>query len=234
VRVGQADRAFLNEEATVSKSLKSFSALLALIAIISSTQALAVSVPISSSDGASWTRSSGGTGTAMNIGGPGVWNSKYVTAIPPGATNISFTLDSFAVDDKGVVQLNGSTIGDGVIFGANGAAAGLGTFDFGLGGGSQAYNYVGFTPGAAIGLPNGTTNFTLTGYVNDTGTSNPSAPPFVTVTVASSFTLSGTLSYNTGEAPAPVNSVPAFSLWGSLFLVLMLAVFGFTRIRRPG
>jgi hypothetical protein len=98
---------------------------------------------VDSSNSAAWTRSDGGSGTTMPAGGPGVWNSRFVTSIPAGATNISFKLDTFAADDKGVAQLNGTTIGDAAVQRPNGAAAGAGTFDFGLGAGNQPYNFVG-------------------------------------------------------------------------------------------
>src|SRR5688572_18734403 len=129
----------------------------------------AVDVTVSSANSAAWSRSDGGTGTVAQGGStPGVWNSTFATSIPPGSTAISFTLDTFGVDDKGVVQLNGTTIADATIFIANGAAGGAGVFDFGLGAGSQPYNFVGFTPGTAFPLPDGTTAFTLIAYVNDT------------------------------------------------------------------
>ena len=197
-----------------------------LIGLAVASGAAAVDVSVSSSDSASWARSNGGTGTAMPIGGPGVWNSRFTATIPPGATNISFTLDSFAVDDKGVVNLNGTVIGDAVIFGVNGSAAGLGTFDFGSGPGS--YTFGGFTPGAAISLPDGTTNFELTAFVNDTGTSNPSAPAFPTVTVASSFNLAGTLSYDIAGAVAPIPTLPQ---WALLLMAMLVALLGISAMR---
>jgi hypothetical protein len=115
-------------------------------------------------------------------------------AVPAGATNISFTLDSFGTDDKGVVQLNGTNIADAVIFVASGAAAGAGTFDFGLGGGNQAYTYVGFTPGTAFPIANGTTTVTIVVRMNDTGTGDPSAPPLAQANTTS-FSIGGTLTY---------------------------------------
>lgn len=207
--------------------------LAALIGLVFTAGAAAVTVPISSSDGTSWSRSNGGTGTSMPVGGPGVWNSVYTVAIPPGATNISFALSTFGVDDKGVVQLNGSTIGDAVIFIANGGAAGVGTFDFGDGGGNQPYTYVGFTPDGAVSLPDGTTNFELIAYVNDTGSSNPSSVPFPTVTVASSFNLNGTLSYDVagGTTPAQIPTSPTWSLFLTALLLGLMAI-GVVRSRR--
>ena len=214
--------------------LRNITAALLLIGLFAAENALAVTIPVSSSDSASWDRSNGGTGTAMPIGGPGVWNSQFVVSIPPGATNIAFTIDSLAVDDKGVAQVNGTTVGDAVIFGANGAAAGSGTFDYGQGGGSQPYTFAGFTPGTATGLPNGTTDVTVTVYVNDTGTSNPSAPPFDIVTVASSFNFSGSLTYDVGSAaPGPV-AVTALSGWSMFLLVMLTGILGIARSRDTG
>lgn len=217
-------------------SIRQTCAILGLLFLSASAELAAVTVNVSSSDSASWARSNGGTGTAMPIGGPGVWNSVFSVTIPPGATNIAFTLDSFAVDDKGVVQMNGATVGDAVIFGVNGSAAGLGTFDFGQGGGSQPYTFQGFTPGAPTALPNGSTNFTLTAYVNDTGTSNPSAPPTSTVTVASSFSLSGSLTYDTAQAPIDQTylPVPLFSPWGLIILVGVIVLIAGIRTRWLG
>jgi hypothetical protein len=211
--------------------------LVIIVGLAFASQASAVTVPVASSDSSSWARSNGGTGTSMPLGGPGVWNSRYTATIPSGATNISFTLDSFSVDDKGVVQLNGSNIGDAVIFGSNGSAAGPGIFDFGSGAGS--YTFVGFTPGAEISLPDGTANFELTAFVNDTGTSNPSAPAFAIVGVASSFNLSGTLSYDVaGAAPVPgaVTPIPTLPQWGLILLAVLVALsgMGVMRFRRAG
>jgi len=200
--------------------------LLGIAAATSAAQAQTVTIPVDSTNTAAWLRSDGGSGAEMVNGGPAVWNSRFVTAIPAGATNISFTLDTFGTDDKGVVQLNGTTIGDAVIFLSNGAAAGPGTFDFGLGGGNQAYNYVGFTPGASTSLPGGATNFTLVVYMNDTSSSDPSASP-LTSTYISNFTLSGTLRYNLPPAP-----VPTLSEWATILLGATLVVFALVRLRR--
>jgi hypothetical protein len=189
-------------------------------------------VTVDSSNTAAWQRSDGGTGSSMPNGGPGIWNSRFVATIPAGATNIAFTLDTFLPDDKGVVQLNGTTIGDGVIFFGNGTAAGPGTFDFGLGGGNQAYTYVGFTPGATTAIPNGTTNFTLVVYMNDTGVSDPSSPPLA-VTSISGFSLSGTLSYDTAVAPPVAQvAIPTLSEWGMIVMVALLVGVTFVGMRR--
>jgi hypothetical protein len=162
-----------------------------------------VDVPVSSSDTAAWSRSDGGTGTTgVQNSTPGVWNSTFTFSIPAGSTAISFTLDTYNVDDKGVLQLNGTTIADAVIFQPNGGAAGAGTFDFGMGGGSQAYTYVGFTPGAEFPLTDGTTTFTLVGLVNDTNSASPSSTPLEFVNI-SGFGVSGTLSFD-----APSTSTP--------------------------
>ena len=177
---------------------------------LGSAGAVVVNVPVSSSDTAAWSRSDGGTGTTgVQNSTPGVWNSTFTYSIPAGSTAISFTLDNYNVDDKGVLQLNGTTIADAVIFQANGGAAGAGTFDFGMGGGSQAYTYVGFTPGTAFPLANGTTTFTLVGLVNDTNSSSPSSTPLEFVNI-SSFGLSGTLSFD-----APATSTPTATATGS-------------------
>jgi type VI secretion system secreted protein VgrG len=183
---------------------------LALVSgIATSGSAHAVDVPVSSSNSAAWSRSDGGTGTVA-VGGstPGVWNSTFAASIPPASTAISFTLDSFSADDKGVVQLNGTTIGDATIFIANGAAGGAGVFDFGLGGGSQAYSFVGFTPGTAFPLADGTTAFTLVVYMNDTSSADPMATPHPTVPATSSFSLSGNLAYQVAatETPTPTTT----------------------------
>ena len=193
-------------------------ALLGSIALAGSAQGGVVNVPVSSSNSAAWARSpNGGTGTS-NTGGPGVWNSAFAASIPAGSTSISFTLDSFGVDDKGVVELNGVNIGDAVIFQTNGGAAGAGTFDFG--GGNAAYTFVGFTPGASTPLADGTAAFNLIGYVNDTGTSNPSAAP-LQVAGPTGFNFFGTLTYDTG--PDSVLPIPALSGIGLALLALILA-----------
>jgi len=181
----------------------SWSVLVWIMVGVGSAHAVVTNVSVSSSDTASWSRSDGGTGTTGTAGvTPGVWNSTFSYSIPAGSTAISFTLDTYSADDKGVLQLNGTTIGDAVVFQPNGGAAGAGTFDFGQGGGSQAYTYVGFTPGVVIPIANGTTTFTLVGYVNDTSSSNPSSTPLEFVFI-SSFGLSGTLSFD-----APVTATP--------------------------
>jgi hypothetical protein len=207
-------------------------ALLGVMVAMGAAQAQTTTVTVSSSDSAAWIRSNGGTGTSMPAGGPGVWNSRFVTTIPVGATNISFTLDSFFPDDKGVVQSNGTTVGDGVIFFGNGTAAGAGTFDFGSG--NFAYTYVGFTPGTATALPNGTTNFELVGYINDTNVSDPSAPP-LSVTNISGFSLEGALKYDAVAVPPSVQApIPTLSEWGTILLgaLLMAATLVWMRRKR--
>jgi hypothetical protein len=180
--------------------------MLAVAVPLGTASAVVVNVPVSSSDTASWSRSDGGTGTTgVQNSTPGVWSSTFTFSIPPGSTAISFTLDTYNVDDKGVLQLNGTIIADAVIFQANGGAAGLGTFDFGQGGGSQAYTYLGFTPGDMFPLANGTTTFTLVGLVNDTNSASPSSTPLEFVNI-SSFGLSGTLSFD-----APATTTPTLT-----------------------
>jgi hypothetical protein len=174
-------------------------AVLSAVTFCGAVNAAVITVPVSSSNTSAWTRSNGGTGTTMPAGGPAIWNSTFVSVIPAGATNISFTLDTFLADDKGVIKLNGTTIADAVVQRANGAAAGPGTFDFGLGAGNQAYNFVGFVPGTAFPLPNGTAQMTLVVYMNDTGVTDPAAPP-LSVTNISGFSLTGSLKYTTAPA----------------------------------
>jgi hypothetical protein len=205
--------------------------LFAIVGFCGNAQAQTVTVDVDSSVAASWLRSDGGTGTTMPAGGPGVWNSRFVVAIPAGATNIQFTLNSFFPDDKGVVQLNGTTIGDAVIFGSNGAAAGPGTFDFGLGGGNNPYVYAGFVPGSATSLPNGTTTFTLVAYINDTGVADPSSVPLATAFI-SGFSLTGTLSYVLPlvAGPAPT-AVPTLSEWTMLLMITLVIVGAVVQLR---
>ncbi|HVF35990.1 MAG TPA: hypothetical protein VND91_11765, partial [Candidatus Saccharimonadia bacterium] len=114
-------------------------ALLGAIALSGSAYAKPVTIPVESSNTAAWLRSDGAEGTGMPPGGPGIWNTRFLAAIPPGMTNISFTLDTLLPDDKAVVHLNGGFIADAVVLRANGTAAGPGTFDFGLGAGNQPY-----------------------------------------------------------------------------------------------
>jgi len=168
-----------------------------ILALCHNVVAATVTVPISCPTG--WTLSNATSGCTMVQGGPAIYTGTFTAAIPAGATNISFTLNSFSVDDKGVVQLNGTTIGDAVIATSNGAAGGAGTFDFGLGGGNQAYSFVGFVPGTAFPIANGTLQMTLVVFMNDTNSTDPSAPPLA-VTNISGFGLSGTLTYDTALA----------------------------------
>jgi hypothetical protein len=166
--------------------------------------AVVTNVPVSSSNAADWQRSDGGSGTTMPQGGPSVWNAAFQVAIPPGATAISLTLDSFSADDKGVVELNAGIIADHVIFNANGSAGGAGVFDFGDGAGSVSYTFAGWTPGTVFPLPDGITDPMLIVYINDTSTTNPMATPIPT-TFISSFSLAGTLSFDAPgtETPTP-------------------------------
>jgi len=205
--------------------------LLAVVALASSAYAAAVTVPVSSSNTADWVLSpGGGTGTSVPNGGPAIWNSQFSATIPAGATNIRFTLNSFTADDKGVIQLNGgSAIADDTTGVSNGAAAGAGTFDFGLGGGNAPYTFVGFTLGASSNLPDGTTNFSLRVSINDTGVTNPSAPP-LSVANISNFTLAGTLDYDEATTP-PVAAAPVPVMPG-LMLVMMVAFVSYIGLRR--
>jgi hypothetical protein len=205
-------------------------ALLWSLAMAGAARAQTTTITVDNSS--AWVRSDGGTGTTMPAGGPAIWNSRFTATIPAGATNISFTLDTFFPDDKGVVQLNGTTIGDGVIFFGNGTAAGPGTFDFGLGGGNQPYTYVGFTPGTATALPNGTTGVTVVVYMNDTGVADPFSPP-LSQTFISGFTVSGSLSYTLAPPPARVATpVPTLSEWALILLAALMAAVTLLRMRR--
>ena len=203
--------------------------LFGILGFCGNAQAQTVTVDVDSTVAASWLRSDGGTGTTMPTGGPGVWNSRFVVSIPAGATNIQFTLNSFFPDDKGVVQLNGTTIGDAVIFGSNGAAAGPGTFDFG--GGNNPYVYAGFVPGSATSLPNGTTTFTLVAFINDTGVADPSSVPLATAFL-SSFSLTGTLSYVLPLAAGAPTAVPTLSEWTMLLMITLMIVGAVVQLRR--
>ena len=212
----------------------------ALIALFSALQAVAVTVPVSGGNAASWSNGSAavtpwGAGVGVPNGSPGVWNSQFQVAIPAGATNIAFTLNSFTPDDKGVVRLNGAIIGDGLWGYTTGQAGGVGTFDFGSG--NAAYTYAGYTSGATTGLPNGTTNFALTIYVNDTDAgANPSAAPLASVNI-STFNFDGTLTYDVPTtAPGPVGStsIPTMSEWALIMLALVMGMYGVYRVRRLG
>lgn len=206
--------------------------LLAVVALASSAYAAAVTVPVSSTDTAAWSLlPGGGTGTSVPNGGPAIWNSQFSATIPAGATNIRFTLNSFTADDKGVIQLNGSAIADDTTGVANGVAAGVGTFDFGLGGGNAAYTFVGFTPGASSSLPNGTTNFSLRVFINDTGVTNPSAPTLPVANI-SNFTLAGTLDYDEAIAPPPPVAAAPVPLMPVFMLVMMGVFVSYNGLRR--
>jgi len=155
-------------------------------------------------DQASWTRApNAGTGTSQSAGDPSVWNGTFTYSIPAGSTGISFQLDSLFVDDKGIVLLNGTNIADTVH--SNNTINAAGVFDFGDGMGSVPYNFVGWSPvPKTVGLPDGTTNFTLKVLVNDTNTLDPAATP-LPVTNISNFSLAGVLTFNgpTTSTPTP-------------------------------
>jgi hypothetical protein len=206
--------------------------LLVFVALSSSAYAAAVTVSVSSSDTAAWALSAGGTGVSVPNGGPAIWNSRFSATIPPGSTNIRFTLNSFEADDKGVIQLNGgSPIADDTTGTSNGGAAGAGTFDFGLGGGNAPYTFVGFTPGTSSSLPDGTTNFSLLVSINDTGVTNPSAPPLSQAFI-SDFRLSGTLDYDEAIAPPPQVTPTPVPVMPVLMLVIMGAFVSYIGLRR--
>jgi hypothetical protein len=132
-----------------------------------------------------------------------------------------------------VVRLNGNVVGDGLWGYTTGQAGGVGTFDFGSG--NAAYTYVGYTPGATTSLPNGTTSFAVTIYVNDTGAGdNASAVPLANVNI-STFNFDGTLTYDaptTAPGPGGSTAIPTLSEWALLMLALLVGIYGVYRVRR--
>jgi len=174
------------------------SMLLAGAVIAGSAQAIEISVPVDSITQEGWVRSDGGIGTSMTPGGPAVWNTRFVVTLPAEATAISFKLDGFLADDKGVVHLNGVFIADAAVTRPNGTAAGPGTFDFGLGAGNLPYTFVGYVPGTAFPILPGTTTVTVLVYMNDTGTPDPSAPPLA-VAGTSGISFDGAVRYDDGR-----------------------------------
>jgi hypothetical protein len=151
----------------------------------------------------------------------GFWYADFMFALPGNAINIILNFSALTADDRVVLQLNGTDIGNEAVDGE-----GLGLMN--LGGGDNLYTF-----SASAGNGSITTGFNVGGLnlvrmiVNNTGTGRTgSTQTFVTPADGTAAGLLGTVSYD--------SSIPATPEPGSISLILLgLAPLAWRLRRRP-
>jgi hypothetical protein len=140
----------------------------------------------------------------------GAWYADFLFNLPADATNVSLVFSGLRGDDKTVLMLNGSIVGDN---GSNGlpARTGTGLFVYAPGGADVNYTFVGVTDATL------TTGFILGGQndlrliVNNTNSSDLSthAKTFQGTGDATDVSMAGTISFdsNTVPEPAPLSMI---------------------------
>jgi hypothetical protein len=194
--------------------------------------AQADTVDIGTANAANWTvTADGSTFAAFELGGAvtmtstgnslgaspidltkfdGVWLAKLTFTFPADAINIALNTTSLLADDKLVVSLNGTDIGNALVGGGTGA----GTFF--RNGASESVVYSGnqalsVSSGFVLG---GTNNLIV--YVNNTDTTDPNAAPsnFAFPTADTAFELAGAVTYS--ESAQSAVPEPQSALWFGL------------------
>jgi hypothetical protein len=127
----------------------------------------------------------------------GFWVASYTFTLPADATGVSLDFSGLNADDRGVLELNGTIIGD-----AGGAAPGDGYMTLTDGGTNQPFVFGGSSAEEGVvttGFDLGTTN-TLEVIVNNTQTGIYGSLTGGGYTQAG---LTGTLTYSTSATPEP-------------------------------
>ncbi len=176
--------------------------------------AQADTVDIGTANAANWTvTADGSTFTAFQLGGnvtmtstgnalgtspvdltkfDGVWLATLSFTLPADAINVELNTTTLLADDKLVVSLNGTDIGNSLVAGGTGAG------NFFRNGASEAITYSGNQAlSVTSGFVLGGTNHLIV-YVNNTDTTDPNAAPsnFAFPTADTSFDLTGAVTYD--------------------------------------
>ncbi len=173
-----------------------------------------------------------GTGTffnsaVTNANFNGWWEATLTFAIPSGATSASLAFSNLAADDRAVLELNGTQIGDQAINGGSGS--GVMCFSYSTNCGSFTWTP---TTSGTITLTAGTT-YTLQVFVNNTGTGNITsqleaayAPSYVGLSGgdATAVQLVGDVTYQSSTTPEPGS-------WSFILLGLGSTAIGLLRRR---
>jgi hypothetical protein len=166
--------------------------------------------------------SSGNSGGTFVGGGSvgsfdGFWTLNYAFTLPSTATSVLLSFNSLFADDRAVLELNGTMIGNTDVTG-NGVVSGQMTLTDG--GPNNNFNFTEVTSGSiSAGFNLGAAN-TLTIIVNNTGNGAFGAPADVSGGDYTVGFLEGTLSYNTGgsSVPEPGSAVLLATALGALAL----------------
>jgi hypothetical protein len=211
--------------ATIDISTSAANASNWLITGAGATNAAAV-VDSNLTGGISITTTGNQTGTFITGGSlanfNGFWEAVLSFSIPAGATNISANFSGLTADDRTVLELGPTALGNESI---SGAGAGVMYFTSGT---SSAYNFTQVTSGDFSSSLAAGGNYTLELLVNNTGTGVNGDPErtFQTASDATAVTLSGSITY-TAATGVPEPTSLSYLLIGAIPLAL-----GFARRRR--
>lgn len=168
------------------------------------------SVSISTTGDSTGTFITGGSAGAFN----GFWLADRTFTIPAGATGVSLTVTALDADDRVLLQLNGTTIGNTGFY-----APGTGQMRLTSGGTDDPYTFTNVTSGTiSTGLVIGGSN-TLRMIVNNTGNGIFGACTTVSSGNGTGAHVVATLTYTAG-------AVPALPGWGIVVLAAFLALAG--------
>lgn len=157
----------------------------------------------------------GCTSSACTSTFDGYWTAKLTFTLPSNATSVTLNFSDLEADDRAVLELNGSIIGDAYAGSASGPAAGFMTLTDG--GANNAYDFGGSSSESGVvttGFDLGGTN-TLLLIVNNTEGGQGLDPHGFTVAG-----LSGDVTYDVSSPVGPVSSVPEPTLLFPTALVL--------------
>jgi hypothetical protein len=146
----------------------------------------------------------------------GFWALNFAFTLPSNATGILLDFNGLFADDRAVLELNGTRIGDTDL---NGPVTGSMTLTDG--GPNNSFNFADVTSGSiSSGFNLGAAN-TLTIIVNNTGNGAFGAPSDVSGGDYTVAFLQGTLSYDTSNSPVP-EPRPVFLLATALGVLALL------------
>ncbi len=155
---------------------------------------------VTSNESESGTFLPGGTLSQFN----GIWYADFSFNLPQGAAGVSLSFSNLTADDRVVLMLNATAIGDYFLNGGNLNPPLTGTGVFDLFSGPESYTYTATTSGTiTTGFLTGANDLRL--YVNNTGTQNltAAAQTFTSSGDGTSVGVLGNITYSMTTVPEP-------------------------------